>query len=53
MFSQLFGFDSNKNRWTKLHIIEEDDLNELIVRDNKVVELLEKIYDLLSKKISG
>lgn len=53
MFSQLFGFDSNKNRWTKLHIIEEDDLNELIVRDNKVVELLEKIYDLLSKKILG
>ena len=49
MFSQSFGYNPTKNRWTKLHVIEED-YNKLIVQDNKVIELLTEIKDLLSKK---
>ena len=50
LFSQSFAYNPNKNRWTKVHIIEEDDYNKLVVQDNKVIELLTEIKDLLSKK---
>lgn len=53
MFSQSFGYNPAKNRWTKMHIMEtEDDYNKLIVQDNKVIELLIQIRDLLLSKNS-
>lgn len=50
MFAQSFAYNPLKNRWTKIHIIEEKDYNKLIVQDNKVIELLTEIKNLLQKK---
>lgn len=51
MFVQSFAFDSKKKRWVKPSAIEDDEGKyQILVLDNKVVELLTEIKDILKSK---
>ena len=50
MFTQSFFYDPETNKWERAHIIKEKDFNKLMVQDNKVIELLSEIKQILLKK---
>lgn len=50
MFTQSFFYDPETNKWERAHIIKEKDFNKLLVQDDKVIELLSEIKQILLKK---
>lgn len=50
MFTQSFFYDPKSNKWERAHIIKECDFNKLMVQDEKVVQLLSEIKEILLKK---
>ena len=50
MFTQSFFYDPETNKWERAHILKEKDFNKLMVQDNKVIELLSEIKQILLKK---
>lgn len=50
LFSQVLGYDTDKNRWIKIQVIEnEKGENEVLVKDSSTKSLLKEIKDLLIK----